>query len=98
MAHLLTFWPPGPDDLLKETSPKLRGIVLILNSSSQCLASRWSSSENSSGSLDVVDLYLDRETLVRSLVLEEVHMILLMENPLLTTSSFENITGEEGYE
>lgn len=60
MAHLLTFWPPGPDDLLKETSPKLRGIVLILNPFSQVLASRWSSSENSSGNVDVVDLYLDR--------------------------------------
>lgn len=40
--YLLTFWPPGPEDLLKETSPSLRGIVLAVNEASHFLASDWS--------------------------------------------------------
>ena len=70
----------------------------ILNLSSQFLASTWSSSENSLGNLDAVDLYLDRKTLVGSLMLEEVLIILLMKKPILTRIPFENIPGEEGYE
>lgn len=53
--YLLTFWPPGPEDLLKETSPSLRGIVLAVNEASHFLASDWSWSEKSSETFDMVD-------------------------------------------
>jgi hypothetical protein len=40
---LLTFWPPGPDDLLKLNSPMLLGIVSACNWASH-LRAAWSSS------------------------------------------------------
>ena len=42
--YLLTCWPPGPDDLLKRTSYKLRGRVLGLKLASHVLAAFCSSS------------------------------------------------------
>jgi len=44
VAYLLTFCPPGPDDLLNETSPILRGSFVTSNTESHCLAVRSSSS------------------------------------------------------
>ena len=35
---MLTFWPPGPDDLLKLMSHMLEGIVSIVNADNQDLA------------------------------------------------------------
>lgn len=44
LAHLLTFWPPGPDDLLKEMSPTVLGIVSGFRSRNQVRAAQSSSS------------------------------------------------------
>jgi hypothetical protein len=42
-AYLLTFWPPGPDDLLKLNSPMLLGIVSACNCASHLRAACSSS-------------------------------------------------------
>lgn len=42
--YLFTFWPPGPDDLLNETSQMLRGIVSASKFANQRLAASSSSS------------------------------------------------------
>lgn len=57
--YLFTFCPPAPDDLLKVTSPKLRGIVLMSNLASHCLAAEWSNSVYSLAIIEPVDRLLE---------------------------------------
>lgn len=55
-THLLTFCPPGPDDLLKVSSQMSRGMVSGSSLASHCLAAASSASSVSAGRLAANDL------------------------------------------
>ncbi len=57
-AYLLTFWPPGPDDLEKLVFARLVGIVFSLKFENHRRAASISAAFSPSPYLDVYDLQL----------------------------------------